>query len=835
MAAGWMLSGLASRGRRLVAAAIAIVIGTAFLTASLAMLATAQAGIEDQVAAGVRDADLVASPTDMWLGAADLDAVAALPETAEVDAPAMVYLSQGNSFIIGATMPPAATLVEGQLPTGPREIAVTEQTAEGGTGIGDTLSLEPMPAIDASTGEPVDAAADPDPIEVSVVGVVNPGELGPLSYGRGFVAPDALLRELDPGLMYDQLLIHTADGVGVDAARSAVATVLPTAQLLTGPEAAQQAVDQMTGETAVLSAILLGFGAVALVTAAIVIANTFMITLAQRAGELALLRCVGGSRTQVRRLVLIEALLLGVVASAIGIGVGMALAAGLLAWARAAEIGIPLGTSLSIPVTAIVLPLIAGTVITLLAALVPAHRATRVSPLAALRPTGESSERARTPWWRVGAGALAFALGCALMVYAATGRDMMSGVLGGVVSFAGVLLMAVVVVPLAVRTLGLGARAAGVPGRLAVDNAVRNPGRAAATSAALLVGVTLITMTTIGAATGERTALGEIDDAFAVDLVATAPNDVAPDDSTPISGTIDRATLAQVSEVEGVEAARLVETAYLRLGQQDYPTLALGLDQGSSDVVRSAPQLAELTPGTVGLSNTLQAIHGLKVGDTIEVSGPGGSRELTVFEMGMGNNLAMNAEDVRALGGDEVGQQAVLIKVSDDTLGSTMSGLNEIAAGDASLTIQGSASERAVITQVLDVLVLVTTALLGVSVLIAVVGIANTLSLSVIERHREHALLRGLGLTRGQMRSMLLTEGVLLAVVSALIGLALGLLYAWLGVQTVLPDGTDVRLGIPWARLGLILGVALLAGVLASVLPARRAARVTPAEGLATA
>jgi putative ABC transport system permease protein len=437
---------------------------------------------------------------------------------------------------------------------------------------------------------------------------------------------------------------------------------------------------------------------------------------------------------------------------------------------------------------------------------------------------------------RVALAVLLVGGGVALMVYAATSRDILSGVLGGVVSFVGVLVAAVVVVPAAVRALGLGARAAGVPGRLAVDNAVRNPGRAAATSAALVVGVTLITMTSVGAASGQRTAMGEIDESYSVDLVLSAGAEYLEDGTDRLDAlAVPPDVPVRLRAVDGVQRATVADTAYLTLGEAEVGTAAVGIDPSrDGDVVRGADQLEGLAPGTVGMSAGMLAIHGLEPGDRLEVSGAGGRAELEVVPFALGYDLAVNVEDLAALGGDSVAPGTVLVRLVEDTdVAHAMRAVTDVADQHA-LQVQGSAAERAVITQVLDVLVLVTTALLGVAVLIAVVGIANTLSLSVVERHREHALLRGLGLTRGQMRSMLLVEGVLLALVSALVGLGLGLGYAALGVQTVLPDDVPLQLAVPWGRVGLIVAVALVAGVLASVLPARRAVRVSPAEGLAT-
>ena len=827
----WRTAGLASRGRRLISAAVAVVIGVAFLAASLALLTTAQRGMEDAVAAGVRDADLVLTVEGEGISTEGYDDAAALDAVASVRGETVV--SGGRTpqdWVVGAPVPAAGvTLLEGRMPAAAGEVVVNADLAED-VPVGETLEL---------AGEALEDAGAPDVTTVEVVGVADFGDTDPmLSFGPAFAADDATLRQVEPELTYGSVMVDLVDGADDPAAREALLAAVPGADLQTGAEAAADRVARLTGGTNVVGAILLGFGAVALLTAAIVIANTFTITLAQRTSELALLRAVGATKRQVRSLVVLEAVVLGLVSSAVGVGVGLLAGTGLLSLGRRFDLGIPLPEGLALTPVVLGVPLLVGLLVTVLASLWPAARATRVSPLAALRPVGPSGDRHRVGRVRVGLAVLLVGAGVAAMVHAATSRDMVVGVLGGVVSFVGVLVAAVVLVPAAVRLLGLGARVAGVPGRLAVDNAVRNPGRAAATSAALVVGVTLITMTSVGAATGQRTAMGEIDESYSVDLVLSAGAEYLDDgtdrlDALPVpADTADR-----VRAVEGVSTARVADTAYLTLGEEmGGGTAAVGIDPArDGDLVRGGEQLASLVPGTVGMSGAMLVMYALEPGDLVEVAGPGGSAELEVVPFALGYDLAVNVADLATLGGDAVAPGAVLVRLAEDVDVADAMGAVADVADESSLQVSGSAAERAVVTQVLDVLVLVTTALLGVAVLIAVVGIANTLSLSVLERHREHALLRGLGLTRGQMRSMLLVEGVLLALVSALVGLGLGLGYAALGVQTILPEGVPVQLAVPWGRVGIIVGVALLAGVLASVLPARRAVRVSPAEGLATA
>ncbi|WP_151525784.1 ABC transporter permease [Serinicoccus kebangsaanensis] len=829
MAAAYLTSGLASRGRRLIAAAVAIVIGVAFLAASVVVVQTAQTALEDAVAAGVRDADLVVMGEDgLAMNTEEYDAVAGIGGVTGLVGEGIATAERDDgSFVAGLTVPSAGTtLLEGRVPEAQGEIALNPAAVEGGLAVGEELRVHS-----------IDARGETGPVtELTVVGVLRP-DAGPGGmFGEGFYATDATLRAVDPLMSYQAIQLALAEGADESAVRGQVVEAVPGGTVMTGPEAAEARVAMLTGGTLVMGAMLLGFGAVALATAAIVIANTFTITLAQRTGELALLRCVGATRAQVRRSVVLEAAILGLVASVAGVALGIGAAALLLTIGRRVDIGIPLGTGLSLGWLALVVPLLVGVVVTVLASLWPAHRATRVSPLAALRPVDGAASPTRAGVVRVGLGLLLVAGGTALMLLGATSRDVLLGVAGGLVSFVGVLVASTLVVPWAVRALGVGARVAGVPGRLAVDNAVRNPGRAASTSAALLVGVTLITMTTVGAASGEQTAMGEIDKEYAIDLVAQAPAADASGER-PVSGEITSQDAGRIAEVDGVESAVPVQTAYLTVGESQVTSPALALDRRTAgEVLRSEDLVASVRPGMLGMDGLEMVINGVEPGDTMSVEGAGGSAELTVTELGLGGGrLTVHPRDLARLAGDEAREGALLIRLDEDgDLVGAFGEITDIAEG-ADLDLDGAAALRAQVVQILDVMVLIAAALLGVGVVIALVGIANTLSLSVIERHREHALLRGLGLTRTQMRSMLLTEGVLLALVSAGLGLALGVGYAALGIQTILPEDTPVAVSVPWGRVGIILGVALLAGVLASVLPARRAARVSPAEGLAAA
>ncbi|WP_256840153.1 ABC transporter permease [Ornithinimicrobium faecis] len=821
-------AGLRGHARRLAATALAIVLSVGFVATTLLALDAMERGIGETVAGDVVNRDLVLWSGEAPLGAGEVDALRERDGLSVVAAPAQVYGTVDSTGVLATTTPtgPGVELLEGKLPAGPDQVVASSTTDHA---LGDTVTLEPYD----SSGEAG------DPVDLDVVGIMDVGDSPLYTWQDVLVAQESALREWDPELGYAMVTIDLA-GIDEAGARAAVAEAAPGVEVMTGPEAANRLISQATGGLDLLGPVLLGFGAIAVATSALVIANTFAIVLAQRTRELALLRCVGATRAQVRRTVLLEALTLGVVASAAGVLLGVA-----ITWTAALTLGeVNLGTPVTLrpgwnPVS-LLAPLVAGVAVTLAAAWWPTRRATRVAPMAALQPAVAPAVASRPGLLRIVASVLLLGAGAAGLVLAAMTHNVLVGVASGLLSFVGVLVAAVFFVPAGIRTLGALLR--GVPSRLAVGNTVSNPGRAAATSAALLIGVTLITMTSVGAASAERTALSEIDEQFPADVMAFPQFELVgnPSDEDGERMTVrplDEAIATQVDSVPGVAETVQFEGGWLQMEQADgtwAESPVYGIDPAVvAPVLRDPQAVQRLEPGTVGLSDYLMEIRGLREGDTLVLTGPDGSSEATVVPFPL-DEVVLPSADLVALDASSAAGGGLLIRLSDDAEVSTVvSAIRDLVEPEGAW-VTGSASERAQLTTMLDVLVLITTALLGVAVVIAVVGIANTLALSVLERTRENALLRALGLTRSQLRGMLTLEGVLLSVVSALLGIVLGVTYAWFGVQTLLPEGTTTQLAFPVTQLAVILALAIVAGLLASVLPARRAARIAPAAGLAT-
>ena len=853
------LSQLRTQPRRYVSLVLAILIGTAFLAASFLVSASSQATMTHSMGSAYANADLVVLPDD---GAAapdedvseqDLPAAMRLPQlagtpdqpgpigavdgVAEAYAGTQDYVGIGPKDEVGMLLPTPQhtelTGVETQVGRFPAwdaddEVALDEATAERqGVRVGDALRLG-LPdgvtsevrvvGLSTQTSNPLLSAM---PQVWAGRGVVD--SMTGAGAGTGGGAASAA----------QELQIALADGADASRVRADVEAVLAdasvSATVSTPDEAVRQRVTDLAGAN-VMGWVLGGFAVLALLVTGLVIANTFQVLVAQRTRESALLRTLGATAAQVRRGVLVEAAVVGLIGSVLGAGLAVGLTAGLIAVVRtlpesgAARFGMSwpgLGVAVAV-----------GVLVTVLAALRPALAATRVSPLQAMQPRQEVTADSRVGLLRLVLGLVLALGGGALMLAGALNQWPIPAIGGGAVSFVGVLMLAGLFVPAAVKAASVLARPAGVPGRLAGLNAVRQRSRTAATASALLIGTTLVTLFLVGGRTAQDQLDTLLDEQYPVDLTVQAQE-----------GADLPELVRQVREVAGVETA----AAAWAVGETDdgMPVYAVQSD-GLRDVVGAVAAEDRDRLGTAGT-----VLSARPSGEPVGVDVGGRVREFASVSAGsFGDAVYMTVADAEALGWDRAGggeeaatTSQVMLSLEDSVAGAQLRTLvDEVGAIDGlqADALGGGAPERSMYAQMVDLVMWIVVALLAVSVLIALIGVANTLSLSTIERTRENALLRALGLSRGGLRRMIAIEAVLIAGVSALLGVGLGGLYGWAGSQLVLGDITGqlqdaalVPVSVPWLELGLVVAVAALAGLAASLLPARRAARLSPVAGLA--
>lgn len=808
-------AGLRGQGRRLLSAGLAVGLGVMFLAVTLLLSDTLAAGLRTQVAGSIGDYTAVVSDDSGEITPAQEQTVRRTTGVAAVEAVQSRTIISGGNTVVGLATAPTqgrGSYPQGRAPRTDGEIALTENAlAALSVDVGGTVS------VPAESGPPGAAA---EPVVLRVVGVVEPSgdTTFPTSMPAG-VATNATMSRLAGKTSYLELRVVGTPGTSPEQLRDALAAAIgPGPSVRTGAEEVDHRVQQLAGGHDLLTQVLVGFAAVALFTCMIVVANTFTILLAQRQRQLALLRCVGAGRGQIVRSVLAEAVILGALASLAGLVLAVGLGElGVFAADRYLADVLPVDGLVVSPV-ALLAPFGVGIVLTVLAALLPAVRATRTSPLAALRPETPPTGRVRVV--RVVLGVLGVGAGVGLLGWGVSQGDLTGGIAGGFLSFAGVLALGPVLVPLLVGAVrGLARVSVGAPGALAVENARRNPRRAAATTSALLIGVTLITMMTVGATIARTVSDEEISGQVPVDAVVS-------------SATGEGVTAAQVERlrtVPGIEATTVIhEIPEATIRGREETVVAMSLvDPEVRDVLR-APRLVEgLAPGVVLLDPTTAATAGVVDGGTVTV--PWGRATARVAKVGA------PVAPVSDVSGRQ-GRAVVWLRMADDADPDEVSNaLNRAAADEGGLQVSSPAAARAELDRAVDAVLLVTIALLAVAVLIALVGVGNTLGLSVIERTRESALLRALGLTGRQLRGMLAVEAAVLSAVAVVLGVAMGIGYGWAGIATLFADIADdgVPLVVPWARIALVAAVAIVAGLLASVLPARHAALVAPAAALA--
>jgi putative ABC transport system permease protein len=820
------LSQLTTHARRFIAVGLAVMLSVAFLSTTLMVSASTQASLGASLGETYRKADLIASP-----GTAPLDQ-AAMASVRGIAGVSAVYGQQTAfaSFTVGGdevagrvrnlapdTLEPSV-LESGRYPQTASEVAVDADTVKRyGLQTGRQLELK---AGDGSTT-----------VSLTVTGVLVPSNDPFASALPQLLAQTPAVTTLSgagQGLKAIQVVL--AGGDGDTAAKGQLAAALANAGA--GDAALRTATEQVTYQVAQFSSgkdeltvILLAFAGVALVVSALVVSNTFAVLVAQRTRELALLRCLGAGRSQIRGSVLLEALLVGAVSSAAGVLAGAGLMSALIAWAKSRpEMAF---ATLAVPPSAIFTGLAVGMGLTVIAALVPARAATAVAPLAALRPADPAVLGNPKGRLRLIGGLSALISGAAALGLGAWSNQLLVALAGGALSFLGVLLCATLFVPRLVALAGRLAAPSGVPGRLAARNAVRNPGRTSVTAAALLIGVTLVALMMTGASSA-RLAFDQV-------LAQNYPVDMA----VLASPESPKSQVEAVRTIDGVEAAALLpEAGTVKLDGADVPVFSLAASDAA--VLRDPtlkpepgkiylPEGSPATPVTMTVGGSILELEPVVL-KTRNMSPLIDSRTLASVR---GALVPGASSDGPAAGGGTALWLLLDKEISGDAVRDVQQSVAS-ALGVPAASVSGAAIERVTFNEIIDVLLLVVTGLLGVAVVIALIGVANTLSLSVLERTRENSLLRALGLTRGQLRGMLAIEAVLVAGVAAVLGTVLGVVYGWLGAKSALGGVADVVPVVPWLQLLAVFGVAIAAGLLASVMPARRAARLSPVEGLAT-
>jgi len=711
---------------------------------------------------------------------------------------------------------------DGRFATAPGEVVIDAGTAEkNDLSVGDTVSVQTRgPARDFRvTG--VATFGDVESIGVATFAVFD------------LEAAQTLFRKEG---RFDEVLAAGNGSVSGADLRSRVAAELPASlQVQSAAKQDRYTLSDLSGFVDILRTILVAFGFVAIFVGAFTILNTLSITVAQRSREFAMLRTIGASRRQVLRSVVAEALALGFVASVIGTLAGLGLAKLLSSVLASAGLDLPqAGTVFAL--RTVIVAMLVGVVVTVLAGLGPALRATRVSPVTVLRegaeiPPGRFGRRAPLIAGIVGALALTV-LGIGLFAGGidADGRLALLAP-GALLLFVAVALVSPKLVGPLASVLGRpAARLGGPAGRLARSNSMRNPGRTAGTAAALMIGIALVAFIAVLGQGMRDSTTGSLKEAVRGDYVI-----VGQDGWSPIDSDATRAA----AKVPGVEvSAGVAQDRAKAFGKR---IMVDGVDQssiarvfGSEWEEGSDETLAELGSGGAAVTDRFAEKHDLGVGDRLELTAPGG-KELALTVAGITKPDRFNP---LALGDVTIGRAAF-----DGAFDHARERYAFVAGGDGAgpalkdalkpypdAKLQTSAEFQADQSAWVDQILAIFYVLLALCVLVSLFGIVNTLALSVLERTRELGMLKAIGMTRRQVRRMVRHESVVTALIGAVLGIAVGLFMAVLATTALADEG--LRFGLPVGSLIAFTVIAVVAGMLAAILPARRASRLNVLRAL---
>ncbi len=669
-----------------------------------------------------------------------------------------------------------------------------------------------------------------------ITGIVGFGEADNLAGATLAVFDTATAQEvLDRQGRFDEIEVAGDGSVTPSELRTNISDVLPPGVEAesAGNVAAEQASAIQEG-LSFFNIALLVFAGVALFVGAFIIHNTFSITVAQRTKEFALLRALGASGGQVMASVLIEALIVGVIASAVGLGVGALTAMGLQALLSAFGIDLP-STGLTLLPRTVVVALTLGTVVSVVSSLLPARRAARTSPMQALRestqePTGFSTKRA------VGGGVIT-AVGAAILFFGlfGSGSNKASVVgFGAFATFLGVAALAPLITrPLAAAIGAPMARLLGISGRLARANAARNPKRTAASASALMIGLALVSLVGIFAASLKATTDQVLEESLKADFLVTGPSTAGP---SPMSPQI-AADIRERDEFSAVAPTRLGQwrrnsSQLLYLLATDPATFGevatLGETRG---------RLRDLEQGGVFLYDQTAEGLGLDVGDSLEMEfAASGTQDLPVAgtfsdKTLVGADYLISLSEWNEHFSERTDYQVLVKSAPGVSAADARAALDHVVESSPNVTIQDQSDIRERSSAQVDQLLGLVTALLGLAIIIALLGITNSLVLAVFERTRELGLLRAVGMSRRQARSMIRWEAVIVAVIGAVLGLVIGVFFGW-ALVTALKDEGVSRLALPTGQLIAYVVVAGAAGVIAAIPPARRAARLNVLDAI---
>jgi putative ABC transport system permease protein len=835
-----LLANLRTHGTRLAMTALAVALGTGLMCGSFIFTASLTHSLDSLFAQSAAGTDVEVrhtAPAGAVQGAGSaatqpvpaslVAAIRRLRDTAAADGTVSgraVLLGRNGKplpapFVVALSWPANAPFQsvfagrQGRPPVGPGQVMIDRNSAHAGH---------------FAVGDRIEVAIGGKATPFTISGITGYGSAASIAGGSMaiFSLPTAQ-RLFGRAGQYDTIVVKAVPGVSAQQLRGQVAAILPAGvEAVTAANASASEAHQLNSQLGLLTTFFVAFAGVAMFVGAFVIWNTFSIMIGQRSRQLALLRALGAGRGQVFRSVLAEAAAVGVAGVLAGAVLGVAVAKGLAALLSLFGLALPV-TGLSVPPAQVALACVIGLVTTLAAGLIPAYRATRVAPVQALRDAVPSPQAFSAR--RLAAGLIITGAGIVMLISGLVGGAALAFTAAG----AGLCFVGVTVIgPLLARPLAalVGLPLTRLPARtgvLARGNTMRNPKRTSATAAALMVGLAVITAVSVLVGSARAMISGQVNAAAKASFYVQAANTDAG--ITPaLAGVLARQPgVRAVTEVRTTDAT-VAGAAHSNVDGVDPARIGafttLGLTKGS---------VASLNSGALLVSAAAARAHHWQVGD--EVAAGFGSYGVSRLRIG---GIFANVGPLTdylvstATFATDTGIRADTVDLVQASP-SARTGLARVLAGYPGAQLLDQAGYAKSRTATLGTLLNLVTALLALAVIIALLGIANTLALSIVERTRELGLLRAIGMRRGQLAQMVAAESVIIAVIGAVLGIALGLgLGAALAYAVTRSQQPTVV--VSPGQLVVFAVVAALAGVLASVAPARRAARLNMLAAIAS-
>jgi putative ABC transport system permease protein len=840
---------LLARKLRLALTALAVVLGVGFVVGTLVLTDTLSRAFDQAFAGSVEGADVVVRgrsafepglggapgseafseqppvPEDLVEEVAGVEGVASA--VGEVTGYAQLVdpntgepIETAGAPAIGSSWNPVSggfDVRSGQ-PPGPGEIAVDAGTAE-------RYELRPGQSIDVILLGP--------PRTFRLSGTVGIGELDSIGGATLAVFETRTAQEIfDRVGEFDAITVGGEEDVSSTVLRARIQDVLPRGfEAVSSSTVAAETADEVEEGLGFFRTGLLVFAFVSLFVGAFIIFNTLNIIVTQRTRELGLLRALGASRRQVQISVLTEAVLIGLIASVVGIGLGLLLASGLRALLDAFGADLPTTGAVILPRT-LLAGVAIGTVVTVVAGVAPARRASRVSPIEALRE-GEGATPTASLRRRATVGTLVTVVGVGALLYGLFGGPSEAALIVGVgaaLTFVGVAILSPLVARPIARIIGAPIRGLGFAGRLGRENAMRNPRRTASTAAALMIGLGLVTFVAVFGDSLKASGEAALEEAVRSDFILSSGGlpPLSPHVAEDLEGEREVAVVSPL-RVGGIRVR----------GGLDFVTAVDPATIGEvTNVAFASGSIGSLEgAGTVAVLDDVAESNGWAMGDRIDLRFPmTGTQAFTVTGIYEDPQLLGNYAISLASFDANFAQRLdtyVLIRLADGVSASQGRRVLEAATEESpNVQVQDQAGFKEQQEQVIDQFLGLVQVLLLLAIVIALFGIVNTLGLSVYERIRELGLLRAVGMSRGQVRRMIRSEAVIIAVLGGLLGAVIGVLFGWAMQGALASLGID-RLSIPVGSILLYLAAAGLAGVVAAIWPARRAARLNVLEAIA--